>query len=189
MCLQAADELRAAVCLITSGCPPASAAAAHVCLPDFLQGQSLTSELPGSCDILSDDLRRCSQRSWTRRRVSRSHMLLEKLGLFTPGNLSLVRHLIPTCICLAFFRGQLCIFPIIHIPPVTIVLFIFDCYWYYCRTTLPPFCQSNVNYGGKLKSLLSTWGSVIPSIVILTIVQQVETRGHQRMSSLNSYLQ
>lgn len=106
MCLQAADKLRAAVCLITSGCPPASAAAAHVCLPDFLQGQSLTSELPGSCDILSDDLRRCSQRSSTRRRVSRSHMLLEKLGLFTPGNRSLERDLILTCICSAFFRGH-----------------------------------------------------------------------------------
>lgn len=78
-------------CLITSGCPPAPAPAARVCLPDFLRGQSLTFELPGSCDILSDDLRRRSQRSSARRRASRSHMLLEKLDLFTPSNLSLAR--------------------------------------------------------------------------------------------------
>lgn len=80
-------------CLITSGCPPAPAPApaARVCLPDFLRGQSLTFELPGSRDILSDDLRRRSQRSSARRRASRSHMLLEKRGPFTPGNLSLAR--------------------------------------------------------------------------------------------------
>lgn len=78
-------------CLITSGCPPAPAPAARVCLPDFLRGQCLTFELPGSRDILSDDLRRHSQRSSARRRTSRSHMLREKLRLFTPGNLSLAR--------------------------------------------------------------------------------------------------